>query len=103
MLLFTIFRADSLTQGFRMIAAMFSFHTVPEALPLQAHLLSPASVVLTVLALLFSGSIGKKLRKVLVDEPASPLVVNCLSLLLLILCICSLAQGGFHPFIYFQF
>ena len=103
MLLFTIFRADSLTQGFRMIAAMFSFRTVPEALPLLAHLLSPASVVLTVFALLFSGSIGKKLRKVLVDEPASPLVVNCLSLLLLILCICSLAQGGFHPFIYFQF
>ena len=103
MLLFTIFRADSLTQGFRMIAAMFSFHAIPGALPLLARLLSPASVLMVILAFLFSGSVGKKVRTVLVDEPSSPLLVNCLSLLLLILCVCSLAQGGFHPFIYFQF
>ena len=103
MLLFTIFRADSLTQGFRMIAAMFSFRAFSDALPLLSTLLTPASVLLIALALLLSGSPGRKLREVLVDEPCSPLLANSLSILLLLLCICSLAQGGFHPFIYFQF
>ena len=75
MLLFTLFRAESVAQGLSMIGAMFSFRRLPQADTL--------------------------LHAILCSRSSLP--VRLLCLLLLILSLCSLAQSGFHPFIYFQF
>ena len=100
MLLFAIFRADSLADGFKLIGALFTGTVTAEGSLLLARLLSPAAVFLLVLALLLSGNLVPTLReRVKLPEPLADL----LSLLLLCLCILCLAKGGFHPFIYFQF
>jgi len=100
MLLFAIFRADSLSDGFRLIGALFTGSFTAEGSLLLVRLLSPAAVITLLLAFLLAGNLVPMLReRVKLPE----LLADGLSLLLLCLCILCLAKGGFHPFIYFQF
>ena len=99
-LLFAIFRADDLGQGFRLIGALFTGGVSAQGSLLLAKLLNPASLLCIVAAALFAGGWVPRLRqRYKVPETLS----NTLSLALLILCVLSLSTGGFHPFIYFQF
>ena len=99
-LLFAIFRADSLSDGFRLIAALFTGTVTTEGSLLLARLLSPAAILSILLAALLAGNLVPKLRaRVKLPEP----LADALSLVLLVLCVLCLARGGFHPFIYFQF
>ena len=107
MLLFVIFRADSLGAGFAMIGAMFSGRTDAGALALLRTLLDPSLILVLALAALFAGDWCEKLhaaarrrspREGLWEAAAS---LGCLALWLL--SAASLACGGFNPFIYFQF
>ena len=102
-LLFVLFRADHVGQGLDMIGSMFSFRTAPEASVLLAKLLDPACVVTLLLALVLAGKAGIRVHAFLTEEAEhTPLPALC-CLLLLVLSVLSLAQSGFHPFIYFQF
>ena len=108
MLLFVIFRANTLNDGFTLIGAMFSGPTTVYGSYLFASLLTPASITILVLAVLLAGSLPGKLRSAVEGRPAgSPAAARILAsvfcLLLYVLCIMSLARGGFNPFIYFQF
>ena len=120
-LLFTLFHADSVGQGFLMIGAMFAFRTAPGASVTLAKLLDPAFLVTLLAALLLAGKPGARAQAFLCGEAAGPdgapgadatpersrrpgtLPAALCCLLLLILSVLSLAQSGFHPFIYFQF
>ena len=104
MLLFTLFRADTVAQGFGMIAAMFRFQALPAAAPLLAKLSTPAAsaTLCAALALVLSSD-GGRIHAFLTEEHAAELVPDLCCLLLLVLSVMSLAQSGFHPFIYFQF
>ena len=99
-LLFAIFRADSLSDGFRLIAALFSGVTTAEAGLLLVRLLTPAALLTIAVAVLCAGSLVPRLRE-RVRLPEA--LADALSLGLLALCILCLSRGGFHPFIYFQF
>ena len=99
-LLFAIFRADTLADGFRLIAALFTGTFTAEGSLLLAKVLSPAALLITALAALLSGNLVPKLRE-RVKLPEA--VADALSLLLFLLCMLCLSKGGFHPFIYFQF
>ena len=104
MLLFTLFRADSVSQGFGMIAAMFRFQALPAASLLLAELSTPAASVVLCAALMLALSPGSaRLHAFLTEERSSELFPDLCCLLLLLLSVMSLAQSGFHPFIYFQF
>ena len=102
-LLFVLFRADSVTQGLGMIGAMFSFRTVPESSAMLAQLLDPAFTVTLLLALLLAGKPGKSVHAFLAGDRQQGLLPALSCLTLLLLSMMSLAQSGFHPFIYFQF
>ena len=102
-LLFVLFRADTVGEGFRMIGAMFSFRLIPAASPMLAKLLDPACFVTVLLALLLAGKPGIRVHAFLTEENSRPLLPALCCLLLLLLSVMSLAQSGFHPFIYFQF
>ncbi len=54
MLLFTLFRADTVAQGFTMIAAMFRFQALPEGANLLAKLSSPAMCAVLTAALVMA-------------------------------------------------
>ena len=99
-LLFAMFRADSLSQGFALYAALFTGAVSREGSLLLAKLISPALILTLIAALLLCGNLVPRLRqRIRLPE----ILANALSLGLLCLCILSMAKGGFHPFIYFQF
>ena len=104
MLLFTLFRADTVTQGFGMIAAMFRFQALPEGTILLAKLSAPAFIVILCTALVLAlAPLGSRLHAFLTEERENELLPDLCCLLLMVLSVMSLAQSGFHPFIYFQF
>ena len=104
MLLFTLFRADTVAQGFGMIAAMFRFQALPEGAILLAKLSAPAFIAILCTALVLAlGPLGSRLHAFLTEEREKELVPDLCCLLLMVLSVMSLAQSGFHPFIYFQF
>ena len=104
MLLFTLFRADTVAQGFTMIAAMFRFQALPEGALLLAKLSSPAMcAVLTAALVMALSPLGGRIHAFLTEEREKELVPDLCCLLLMVLSVLSLAQSGFHPFIYFQF
>ena len=104
MLLFTLFRADTVAQGFTMIAAMFRFQALPEGANLLARLSSPAMcAVLTAALVMALSPLGGRVHAFLTEEREKELVPDLCCLLLMVLSVLSLAQSGFHPFIYFQF
>ena len=72
--------------------------------PLLARLSSPAAsaTLCAALALVLSTD-GGRVHAFLSEERAAELVPDLCCLLLLVLSVMSLAQSGFHPFIYFQF
>jgi alginate O-acetyltransferase complex protein AlgI len=103
-LLFTLFRADTVAQGFTMIAAMFRFQALPEGALLLAKLSSPAMCAVLYAALIMALSpLGGRIHAFLTEEREKELVPDLCCLLLMVLSVLSLAQSGFHPFIYFQF
>ena len=102
-LLFVMFRANTVGEGLRMIGAMFSFRSAPGASAMLARHLDPASVLTVLLALLLAGKPGIRVHAYLTEESSRPALPALCCLLLLLLSVMSLAQSGFHPFIYFQF
>ena len=108
MLLFVVFRAESLSQAFLMIARMFTGTTSVYGKYLFRSLLDPAACFVILIAFLFAGRlpllVSEKLSHVGVVQTRAYRILSAGSLLALyVLCIMSLARGGFNPFIYFQF
>lgn len=106
---FAMFRAGSVEAGFAVIRGMFSGFAVTAAseLALRENL-TPAFAAAFVLALVLSAPWGQKLRDKLAaaPEPArarADAASMAGSLVLLALCILTLARGNFAPFIYAQF
>ena len=97
---FVFFRAKTLTQGFTWVREMFmGWHFEPEAMALFYRQLTPFTLAMMGLAVVFSTPIR---RKVPFLTKEGPLAYLC-SLVLLGLCILALASNTYNPFIYFQF
>lgn len=103
---FVIFRADNLAYGINYIGRMFAFETASEGFRVLMSFLTPSMIVTLAVAVIaccpvvgFINKIteGKKINKVF---DVSGYV---LSLMLLVLCIMSLASNSYNPFIYFRF
>ena len=108
MLLFVVFRAESISQAFFMIGRMFCGGTSRYGLYLFRMLLSPAACAVILLGLLFAGRLPLLIRegiekRALAQKSAFRAASVVIYLALYFLCILSLARGGFPPFIYFQF
>lgn len=108
MLLFVIFRADSLNDAWVFIASMFTGSITHEGSFLLQRLLTPAAITTVVIAVMAAGGISSKVKLYAGEvENKYPAFYICLCnftcLLLLLLSVFSLSRGGFNPFIYFQF
>lgn len=107
-LLFVIFRADSLASGWKLIRAMFTPYVSPAVGFELSSMLTPASIFILAVAVLLSGNLPKRAEKAFegafaAKPQAFEAIASVLSLVLLVICAMSLARGGFNPFIYFQF
>lgn len=107
MLLFVIFRADTLAQGWSVIRSMFLFRSLDSAvLPLRQSL-NAANCVLLLLGAALAGNITPKIKEKIngLEERSSvAYVCGCLlSAVLFVLCLLALSRGGFESFIYAQF
>lgn len=108
MLLFVVFRADSLSDAALFIGSMFTGGITAEGTLLLHELLNPAAVTVLLVSVLCAGGVSARMRsvgdKLQARNPAVMLSANnLLHLGLLVLSVFSLSRGGFNPFIYFQF
>ena len=108
MLLFVVFRSDNISQAFLFISKMFTGGISAYGQYLFRSLLDPAACFVLLIAFLFAGRLPRFLSdglKSFISEKSmlSLSVSMLLSLALYVLCVMSLARGGFNPFIYFQF
>ena len=75
MLLFALFRADTVAQGFGMIAAMFRFQALPEGAILLAKLSAPAFIAILCTALVLAlNPLGSRLHAFLTEERENELL-----------------------------
>lgn len=102
-LLFVLFRADTLSDGFTLIRAMFSGPWSAEGSYQFCSLLSPAALLNLSLALIASLGIFSRLWERIPRGGVRSVLSMLLSLVLFLLSVLSLSRGGFNPFIYFQF
>ena len=107
MLLFVLFRADSLADGAAMIRSMFAFSASPEGAYAAGRLLPAATCLMLVLGIVFAGGLAAKIRTFCSHlesgSKAGALAGHLLSILLFALCLTAMARGGFSPFIYTRF
>ncbi len=108
MLLFVVFRADSLSQAFTVIGNTFSGAVSEYGLYLFRSYLNPAACFVILVAFAFAGSLPGRIKtraEALSREKEVEIgVIKAVFFLALyLLCIMDLARGGFNPFIYFQF
>lgn len=106
MLLFVLFRADSVADARAIICTMFSFGALAADSALLHTLVTPAAILTLCAAVFFSLDlhrlIASKVNSIGRISKCST-VRYCAALALYILSIMSLASGGYNPFIYFQF
>ena len=103
---FVLFRADNLAQAGTMFRAMFTgWAWTAESTAILRNLLSPMTIAALAAAAVLSLPVVETARNRLPERPKA--VFNALlrpiSILLLVLCILSLAASSYNPFIYFQF
>ena len=94
------FRADTLAQGFFWVGQMFAgWHFEPNCMQLALAQLSPLSLVVFAVGALTCLPVLERLR----GKPAFEKASWVATVLLLALCLLSLASGTYNPFIYFRF
>ena len=108
LLLFTVFRADSLGDAFKMIAIMFSGKISADGGRILTQLLTPAAVFILILAVALAGNLVPYIKKRfnytgIFESSGMETAANLACIVLFALSVFSLSKGGFSPFIYFQF
>ena len=94
------FRADTLAQGFFWVGQMFAgWHFEPNCMQLALAQLSPLNLVVFAVGALTCLPVLERLR----GKPAFEKASWVATVLLLALCLLSLASGTYNPFIYFRF
>lgn len=97
---FVIFRAETLTKGFRWIGRMFAgFRFDGASLSLAVQQLTPLYLTVLAAAVVSAAPVRERLKRFRFYEPAA----CAASIAGLVLCILQLAGGTYNPFIYFQF
>lgn len=102
---FVVFRAETLSQAWKMLVGMFTGFTVNASqLSVAAQMLTPLWLVTFALAVLFCVPAQKlPLVKRLGNSAASEGLGYVVTLCLLALCILNLSAASYNPFIYFRF
>lgn len=106
---FVIFRSDTFSQGFNMIANMFTgFVMTPSMQAFLAATVTPSVILFLLVALIGATDIPKKFAmrvggKIQKHEIIAEVLPMLGALTVLGLCILSLSSNAYNPFIYFRF
>ena len=105
---FVIFRAETITQGLQIIGQMFwgwDFSSAKMILTLEQ--LTPMFIFMFIIAVAGSTPWVEKVQKCWTRKPSIGIILQPASyvftVILLFLCMLSLASGTYNPFIYFRF
>ncbi len=96
---FVVFRADTLTQGVRMIGEMFG-HSGASSSAVLLEQLTPLFFVTLLCAIIGSLPLAQRINQ---DSRVRKTAGFLYSLVLLVLCMLNLSAGTYNPFIYFRF
>lgn len=94
------FRADSIEQAGRYLAAMFSFRGGVEIL---GRALNAESVLFLLLGVIFSIPVTKKWKNFFQKNETGDMLANGAALVLFFTAVCYMVGSGFSPFLYFRF
>ncbi len=105
---FVIFRADTLTQAWTFIKEMFTgFDITSQSLSAFSAQLTPLLITVLILGAVFSTPVLRKLGERFTKDGIMSAPAEYLSyagtLVMLLLCVVSLASSSYNPFIYLQF
>lgn len=104
---FVMFRADTVGYGLSMLKSMFTnFSLSIESASYVAGLLSPYYMFILIVALVFAYPIREKVVNAFKSKCGSNVVeisLYIVDVVLLVICIMSLATATYNPFIYFRF
>ena len=110
---FVIFRADTISYGFVMVARMFSgFEFSNISMSVAVQQLTPQFIIMLIVAIIACGPVGGliiKLRETsdkstfTKNESIVQVVTYIAAMVLLCWCIIRLSSGSYNPFIYFRF
>jgi alginate O-acetyltransferase complex protein AlgI len=105
---FVIFRADTIGQAFDMIKAMFTGFDMSKDMTANVLIvLSIQFIVMAVIGIIASWPVIPGIKKLVAEHKKASNVLEALTyilaLILLMLCMISLAGNGYNPFIYFRF
>ncbi len=107
MLLFVVFRADTLKDAAVMLRSMFSFYVSPTGSYEFCRLLPAATCLTLIIGVILAGSIAARIKNLCsgmeARSRAAAYAGYLFSLVLFVLCLMAMARGGFTPFIYTQF
>lgn len=97
---FVFFRVDNITQGFVHVKEMFTgFHFEANIMNFAISTMKPMTIVMFAAAVIFSMPVRKIAQRAKGYETVSYVI----SIVLLLLCMLSLAANSYNPFIYFRF
>lgn len=103
---FVVFRADNLAYGISYIGRMFAFVSADEGYRILMSFLTPSMIVTLVVAIVACCPVTGFINRITEGKKVGKVVqvgAYVASLLLLVLCIMSLASNSYNPFIYFRF
>ena len=106
LLAFVFFRADTLADAVRFIGHMFVPSAVNGGNSLFFAQLTPAYIIMLVLAVIFSAPVVGTVEKKLTTEKNSTALQVCgyaVSMVLFAVCILTMSSSSYNPFIYFRF
>ena len=104
---FVMFRADSVVLGLTMLKTMFTgFNMEVKSISFVAGLLSPYYIFVIIMAIIFAYPLRQKLENTISKKIGSNInetIIHIADIVLLLVCIISLATATYNPFIYFRF
>jgi len=99
-----IFRSDSAAQIGVVVKTMFGAYGSGSFIGLvSAGAVRPMSVIAGIAGIIYSMPASRRLKDIFLRKPYLPYVYDAAAIAIMFLCILTLAQGSYNPFIYFRF
>ena len=99
-----IFRAESVSHIGTILSTMFGGNGAGNMLELAKNgLVNPMQILMIIVGIICSMPVSVKLKKILERNEKTVYIIDAASVIALVLCVITLAQGAYNPFIYLRF
>ncbi|MCL1858557.1 MAG: MBOAT family protein, partial [Oscillospiraceae bacterium] len=99
-----IFRAESIPHIGSILSALAGRNGPGSMLELSKNgLINPTQIIMIIIGIICSTPVLRELKKIFEKNEKTVYIIDAASVIVLILCVITLAKGAYNPFIYFRF